>query len=212
MSVSTQSPPAAVPPLAASSSLSLYRMSLGQYHEMARTGILTEDDRVELLEGLIFVKMTKNPPHIVATLALNRFLGRVVPDGWSVGSETPITIAAADPASEPEPDFTVMRGDPANYAGRRPVPEDVALVIEIADTSLPDDQTTKKRIYAGASIPVYWIVNIPDRRIEVYSDPIGPAPLPDYRTRRDYRSADEVPLVIEGREVGRLVAHDVLPG
>jgi Uma2 family endonuclease len=105
----------------------------------------------------------------------------------------------------------VLRGDDDDYRDRLPEPRDVALVVEVADTSLGRDQQEKKRTYARAAIPIYWIINLSGQRIEVYSDPTGPDTLPDYRQRRDYGPDDAVPVVIEGREIGRLAARDLLP-
>ena len=161
---------------------------------MIREGILTEDDRVELLEGLLVAKMTKNPPHIVATDLLQAALPRIVPAGWFVSMQNPVTMED----SEPEPDARVVRGQPRDYVGRRAGPGDAALVVEVADTSLPSDRGIKKRIYARAGIACYWIVNLSDGRLEVYDDPTGPAEEPDYRRRREYGPTDAVPLVIEG--------------
>jgi len=84
-------------------------------------------------------------------------------------------------------------------------------VMEVADTSLDQDRGTKKRIYAEAGIVIYWIVNLVDRHVEVYTDPTGPADVPDYRHRRDYDPAEEIPLVLDGAEAGRLPVHELLP-
>ena len=92
-----------------------------------------------------------------------------------------------------------------------PGAEDVALIVEVADSTLHRDRTTKKRLYAQAGIPVYWIVNLVDRRIEVYREPSGPGEQPDYRQRQDCRSGDNVPLVIEAGEVAQVAAADLLP-
>ncbi len=84
------------------------------------------------------------------------------------------------------------------------------LVVEVSDTSLRSDQGFKKIIYAKSSLPVYWIVNLIDRRVEVYSDPTGAAERPDYRHHDDFSEAESVPLVIEGREVGQIPVVSVL--
>jgi Uma2 family endonuclease len=185
----------------------LYRISVAQYFEMAQTGILTKSDRVVLLEGLLVAKMTKHPPHILATKLTIDALRASVPLGWHVGQEA--STATLD--SVPEPDCTVIRGVARDYRDRWAGPQDVALVVEVADSSLKLDQTVMRIIYARAAIPVYWIVNIPDRRLEVYSDPTGPTESPDYRQRRDYGPDDDVPLVLDGREVGRIAVRDLLP-
>ncbi len=83
--------------------------------------------------------------------------------------------------------------------------------VVVSDSSLRRDQGFKKAIYAKAGIAVYWIVNLIDRRVEVYTDPTGPAAQPDYRVRHDAGEADQVPVVIEGREVARIAVRELLP-
>jgi Uma2 family endonuclease len=85
------------------------------------------------------------------------------------------------------------------------------LVVEVADATLSQDRASKKRLYASARIPVYWIVNLLENQIEVYTDPSGPADEPDYRQRQDYGPADTLPVVIEGRELGRVAVRELLP-
>jgi Uma2 family endonuclease len=174
---------------------------------MIRTGILTDDDPVELLEGWLVYKMPKNPPHRVATRLLRQALESLGLVGWYVDAQGPITTAD----SEPEPDAVVVRGDTRQYLDRHPGPPDVALIVEVADTTLARDRTSKKRLYAVALIPVYWIVNLPEKQVEVYSDPTGPGDQPNYRSRQVFGPADEVPVVVEGREVGRLAVRELLP-
>src|SRR5439155_21803197 len=111
----------------------IWRLSVEQYHEMARAGILTKDDRVELLEGWLVAKMTKHPPHVIATGLIHDALRVIVPDGWYVSKEDPVTTLD----SEPEPDLAVIRGTRRDYRDHHPGPLDVVLVVEVADTSLP---------------------------------------------------------------------------
>jgi Uma2 family endonuclease len=174
---------------------------------MIQAGILMEGDPVELLEGWLVRRICKNPPHIFVTQTLRDLLPRVVPTGWFVNDQEPVTTDE----SEPEPDISVVRGEPRNYRTRRPGPGDSALLIEVSDTSLRQDRTLKKRIYARASVPVYWIVNVIDRWVEVYTDPTGPADDPGYRQRKDHGPDEEMPIILDGREVGRLVVRDLLP-
>jgi Uma2 family endonuclease len=174
---------------------------------MIRTGILTDDDPVELLEGWLVPKMPRNPSHRVTTGLLRKVLEGKTPPGWYVDTQEPITLAD----SEPEPDVVVVRGETRKYLDRHPGPPDLGLVIEVADTTLQRDRTSKLRLYALASIGVYWIVNLTERRIEVYTQPSGPADQPGYRQRQDYGPEDEVPLVVEGRQLGTLAVSDVLP-
>ncbi len=135
---------------------------------MIRAGILTDDDPVELLDGWLVSKMPKNPPHCVVTRLIRQALERLVPAAWYVDTQEPLTTAD----SEPEPDVVVVRGETRQYLDRHPGPEDVGLVVEVADTTLQRDRTSKKRLYARAGIPVYWIVNLPESRCEVYSEPV----------------------------------------
>jgi Uma2 family endonuclease len=190
---------------------SLYRLSVEQYHAMIRAAILTEDDSVELLEGLLVPKMSKNPPHIVATELLQRALSRVVPEGWYVSMQNPLTTKS----SEPEPDAKVVKGDPRTYLKRKPGPRNVPIAIEVADNSLRRDRTVKKRIYAAAGIPSYWIINLIDQCVEVYTEPTGPAtaqnPRPDYRKVRTLGPGESLVVVLGGHEVGKIAVRDLLP-
>ncbi len=207
MSVITRPVPPVVLKSAAVPTELIWRLSVDQYHEMVRAGILTDDDPVELLQGWLVTKMPKNPAHRVTTRLTQEALERVVSASWYVDTQEPITTED----SEPEPDVVVVRGDTRQYLDRHPGPQDVALVVEVADTTLQRDRTLKKRIYAFAAIPVYWIVNLSENQFEVYTDPSGPAESPDYRERQDYGPSDEVPVIIGGREVGRLAVQELLP-
>jgi len=185
----------------------IWRLSVNQYHEMIRAGILTEDDQVELLEGWLVYKMPKNPAHRIATRLTQQALEAIIPPGWYVDTQEPITLSD----SEPEPDVMVVRGETRQYLDRHPGPQDLALVVEIADTTLERDRGAKKRLYARAAIPVYWIVNLVDGQCEVYTDPSGPVEEPDYRQRQDYGPSEAVPVPIEGNEIGRLAVRELLP-
>ena len=193
--------PAAMPPEP------VCRLTPSQYHEMIAAGILGEDDPLELLERWLVPKMVKNPPHSTAIYLTTRVLERILPPSWHVRSQQPITTGD----SEPEPDLAVVRGGPEQYGRSHPGSQDVALVVEVADASVGRDRSTKKRIYARAGIPVYWILNLPERRIEVYADPTGPGQSPDYRQHADYAVGAEVPLVLDGRPAGRICVAELLP-
>ena len=182
------------------------RFSVDEFHQMTQMGLFDGDDRVELLDGLVVTKMTKNPPHEFSLKQMDALLTGVLPPGWHTRPQLAITTAD----SEPEPDGAVARGENRDYSRRHPGPGDLALVAEIADSSLARDRI-KAGIYARARIPVYWIVNLVDRQVEVYTDPTGPDADPRYRQRQDYRMGDHVPVVIDGREVGRIAVADILP-
>lgn len=185
----------------------IWRLSVDQYHAMVRLGILTSDDPVELLEGWLIPKMPKNPLHRATTRLIREALEGVIPAGWYVDTQEPITT----PDSEPEPDVVIVRGDTRHYLDRHPGPADVALVIEVADTTLQRDRELKKRLYASAGISVYWLMNLVERQLEVYTQPSGPKKQPIYAIQQIYRSNDKVPVILEGAEIARLPIQNLLP-
>ncbi len=185
----------------------IWRLTVDDYHQMIDAGILTEDDPVELLEGWLVPKMPKKPPHRLAKRKISKALEGVLPAGWHVETQEPITLED----SEPEPDVLVVRGDPFEFTDRHPGPEDLGLVVEIADASLKRDRTLKKRVYARAGIPIYWIVNLPGVKVETYMDPLKSAGEAKYRRRQTYQASASVPLILDGREVARIPVRDLLP-
>ncbi len=185
----------------------LWRLSVEQYHRMLQVGILTEEDPIELLEGLLVPKMIKSPRHCGATRLVRRALERLVPDGWCVDVQDPITLED----SEPEPDVSVTLTDRGQSPDRHPSAAEVGLVVEVSDASLSADRNRKKRVYARAGVPVYWIVNLVSSRVEVYSQPSGQAESPTYDHRQDYVVGQEVPVVLDAHEIGRLAVADLLP-
>jgi Uma2 family endonuclease len=185
-----------------------YRFTVGQYHRMIATGVLTENDRVELIEGQIVPKMTHNPPHDASVDLTQTAIAAVLPEGWRVRVQSAITLTTA--GSEPEPDVAVVRGPARRYNRSHPRPRDIALLVEVADATLPYDRTTKHRLYARARIPVYWIVNLIDSCVEVYTLPRA-GQSPAYRQREDYSANEAVPVILEGREIARLLVQELLP-
>jgi Uma2 family endonuclease len=179
-------------------------MSADQYEAMARAGILTEHDRVELVHGLLVNKMTKNPPHSVAARAVADALGRLVPAGYFVTREDRIRVSVS---SELEPDAAVVRGASRDFSTRHPAAADVPLVVEVADWSLAFDRSEKLAIYAESGIPQYWIVNLIDGRLEVHSDPEGRS----YRTVQSFGPGEVLSLEIDERDLGAIVVSDLLP-
>jgi Uma2 family endonuclease len=183
------------------------RFSVSEYHRLIELGILTEDDNLELLEGYLVHKMTRNPPHDAALQRGNRTWIRLLPPSWDVRVQSAITLAD----SEPEPDFAIVRGDVQSYSSRHPSPADIALVVEVADATLPGDRDDKGRIYARAGIPRYWIVNVNDQQVEEYSSPSGPGPDPKYAQRVDYQAGDTISLSLGGMAVVQVAVRDLLP-
>lgn len=168
----------------------ILRLSVDQYHQMIVAGILTEDDRVELLEGWLILRTKKTPAHVLATNLTRESLEQRLRTGWIVNQHPPLTTAD----SESESDVVVVRGNQRDYVDHHPMPQDVALVIEVADATLQRDRTLKKRLYARAGIPSYWIVNLVNKQVEVYSEASGTSNNPDYAQRQDYRVGDSITL------------------
>ncbi len=185
----------------------VWRLSLEQYHRMIQTGILTDDDPFEFLEGLLVAKMPNNPLHSLVAHLMRNALAQVAPAQWYVDAQEPFT---AD-NSEPEPDVLVVRGERRQYRNHRPLAQDVALVVEVADTTLQRDRTLKKRIYARAMIPMYWIVNLVERKVEWYAHPSVSEGEADYAQRQGGTEDDVIPVVLDGVGIARLPVRDLLP-
>jgi Uma2 family endonuclease len=183
------------------------RFSVARYQRMIETGILTSEDKVELLENYVVLKMPRNPLHDGTIQVVDESLAPAIPKNWRL--RTQLTVVLTD--SQPEPDFAIVRGDARTYMTRHPGPADVGLLIEVADLSLLRDQRDKMRIYARGSIQCYWIINLVDRRIEVYTQPSGPAAVPAYQAEQTFQAGDTVPLVLDGKTVANLAVADLLP-
>jgi Uma2 family endonuclease len=183
------------------------QISVARYQKMIETGILTPDDKVELLENYVVLKMPCTPPHDGTLDLLKAALPAAIPAGWLLRIQQ--TVVLSD--SQPEPDFAVVRGTPRSYLSHHPGAADVGVIIEVADSSLLRDQRDKTRIYARGGILCYWIVNLVDRRIEVSSQPTGPVAVPAYGATHLYQPGDAVPLVLDGNTVGTVPAANLLP-
>lgn len=181
-----------------------YRFTVDQYERMTEAGILTETDRVELINGIVVTKMAKGPAHVWAAKRAGDRLEPLLAKAWCLRREAPARIPDLN---EPEPDLAVARGDEAVYLQRHPGPEDIALVAEVSDTTYHYDRDEKGPAYARAGIPVYWIINIPRRCIEVYT---GPRP-EGYQFVSPCLEGDSIPVVLDGQQLGRIAVADILP-
>lgn len=186
---------------------SVYRFSVAQYQRMIETGIITHGDKVELLEGYLVRKMSRNPPHDGTIGVMDETLRAAIPPGWYLRAQLTVVL----PDSQPEPDFAVARGRSRDYLTRHPTPADVGLVVEVADSSLVRDQQAKARIYARAGVVCYWIINLVDRRVEVYTQPSGPGDAPAYGAFQTFQPGDAVPLVLDGNTVASVPVASLLP-
>jgi hypothetical protein len=183
----------------------IHRLTVGQYHRMIEEGILTEDDRVELLEGWLVPKMPHKPSHDGTIWLLQTALLPLLPAEWVLRIQSSITTAD----SEPEPDLAIARGPGNRYLTMHPGPRDIGVLMEVADTTLIEDRNDKGRLYARARIPIYWLVNLLDSRIEVYSLPKA-GKLPAYRRRQDYNLGQNGPLILGGSEIALIPVQELL--
>ena len=175
-------------------------LSVARYNRMVEQGILTKDDRVELIENYLVLKMPTSPVHSGVLDLMEVAIPRVLPAGWLKRSQRGLVLSDG----VPEPDLMVVRGTEWSLLRAHATAADAGLVVEIAASSLAFDQRNKKRCYARAGIPVYWIVNLEDWQIEAYTNPSGPTAVPDYADKAIYKPGDDVPLVLDGVEVARL--------
>ena len=152
-----------------SSSFLLRPWTVDEYYQMAKTGILQPDEKVELIAGQIIRNMTPQGSfHAAAITRTNRLLNQPVQPRFLVRSQLPIQL---DNRSEPEPDLALVKSDPLDYDDRHPKAEDVYLIIEIADSTLKTDLTLKKQVYTEAKIPDYWVLDLAKRQLYVYRQP-----------------------------------------
>jgi Uma2 family endonuclease len=187
--------------------LPLRRFTVEEYHRMIRDGYFADNERFELLEGLIVEKMSRDPVHDAAVEIALALLQSRVPAGWRVRPQCAATTAD----SEPEPDLAVVQGTPRDHLARHPGPREIALVVEVSNTSLQSDRGIKARVYARAGIGAYWIVNLIERQVEVYTEPTGPAAEPAYQRRTDYLIGQAVPLTVGGTHIGGIPVAELLP-
>ena len=194
-------------PLTYGSDASVARFSVARYERMIETGILTPEDKVELLENYVLLKMPHNPRHDgTIDLVKAGFAGQLPPE-WILRVQQTLAL----PESQPEPDIAIVRGTPRSFLLRHPMASDVGQLMEVADASLLRDQRDKTRIYARANIPCYWIINLVDQRIEVYTQPSGPTAIPSYGAFQTYQPGDMIPLILDGNVVANLSVSDLLP-
>jgi Uma2 family endonuclease len=196
---------ATAPPRFIPSPASLRRFTVDEYHRMIDAGAFDGDDNpVELLEGWVVYQMGHNPPHDVAVKLVAKMLDRAIPDHVHTRVQSAITTAD----SEPLPDVAVVFGDPRDYVGHHPTgPREIALVVEVADSSLDRDRNEKAPLYARAGIGVYWIVNLQDATIEVHTDPTNQG----YRKTDHFRRGANIPVTIAGQSLASIPVSDILP-
>lgn len=155
-----------------------YRLTVDQYHRMIEAAVLEEGIPVELLDGQLVWKdrsaqgedpMTVGQDHIWGVQTFTNLQAKFGRKGSLVRIQQPVTLP---PHHEPEPDVCIAAGNQDTYYGRNPRADGILCLVEVSDSSLTYDRTTKLRIYANAGVAMYVIVNLPDRVIEVYTRPV----------------------------------------
>ncbi len=184
----------------------LHRLSLEQYHGMIEKGVLTENDSVELIEGLLVAKMTHLPIHDGIVSVLARELRALLPAKWALRVQSAVTLDD----SEPEPDIALVLAPEERYFAAHPKPADIGIVVEVADSSLAYDRTDKQRIYARNKIASYWIVNVADRTVEEHRDPRA-GRKPGYATRNVHELDATIDVVVGSKKCGALEVRKLFP-
>jgi Uma2 family endonuclease len=146
--------------------ISKYYFSVAEFERMGEAGVFTRDARLELIEGEIIEISPIGSRHAACVKFLSRFLNRTVGDIALVSTQDPIRL---NDFSEPEPDLALLRLRDDFYRDAHPVPADVLLIIEVADTTLAYDRQVKTPLYAKAGIAEVWIVNLTEEQVEIYT-------------------------------------------
>jgi Uma2 family endonuclease len=167
--------------------MAITRYSVDDYEEMIRLGVLTENDRVELIRGEIVPKMAIGPKHGGCVKRLNWLFNQRLTGRAIVASQDPVRLAE----SEPEPDISLLRPRADFYSSGHPQPPDIFLIIEVADSSLADDRNIMRPMYAESGISEFWIVNLVDECLEVYR---GPRPDGTYQEERVLRRGESTDI------------------
>ncbi len=165
-----------------------YRFTAEQYHQMGEAGVFRPGDRVELIDGEIIEKTRISDPHAGAVNAFTHYFVRRAYKAAVVSPQNPVRLAER---SEPEPDIAILKYRADYYASRGPTPEDVLLLIEVADSSVAFDLRVKAPLYAYNNIPEYWLVDLGRQQVTVFRQPSADG----YRSMQVYERGASLTLV-----------------
>ncbi|GAB4141978.1 MAG: Uma2 family endonuclease [Planctomycetaceae bacterium] len=193
----------------------LERLNVRQYHAMISTGILREGAPIELIDGLLVQKdrrdhggalMTVGPKHAFTVRLVFQIL-MSISEGLDcfAQSQQPVTL---NETNEPEPDVSLILGHMDDYSERHPGPADVALICEVADTSLFFDRGKKCAIYASSGIPEYWIVDLQNRKIDVFKNPVSTEEV--YSSHTVFKNNDKIELIVLNNRF-EISVNEILP-
>ncbi len=183
------------------------RLTVDEFRRKAAMGEFSESKQFELLEGVVVPKARQALKHETALENIQDVIGKLTPGGWHMRVQQPMNCGD----SQPEPDAVIVRDALDMYEDRPPRATDVSLVVEVADASLELDRRMKVRIYGRAGIVLYWVLNIVDSQLEVYSNASGPVQMPGFREKRVYRAEDKLSLVVGLDDLGMVRVRDLLP-
>ena len=186
----------------------LHRFSEEQCLKMVAAGIISEADAFTLAEQGVDSEMARNPAHDSTIDRVDESIRPLVRSPWRMRIQSAIKISGG----EPEPDIAIVRGPAGRYDDHHPGSDEIALLIEISDTTLAYDRGIKLRAYANAEVPVYWIVNLVDRQVDVYSSPKPSRKRPSsYGKHAEYKPGQAISVVIDGKQVGTIAVDSILP-
>ena len=157
-------------------SIAVRRLSVQDYHQMAESGILQPDERIELLEGQIIQMAAKGTAHSAAVTRIERLLRNRLGVGAAFPMEDRVLLRFQDPVrlndySEPEPDVAVVQPNTLFYEDHHPIPSEVFLLIEVSDTTLKFDREVKSPAYARSGIAEYWVLDVKAHKLHIYRVP-----------------------------------------
>ena len=182
----------------------LYRMTVEKYESLIASGFFGKRDDVHLINGYLVNRIAESPLHGAVLDLVRLAIEAILLAGWYIRSEKGLRIPSQ--ISVPRPDLVIARGAPRDYLARYPEPADTALIVEVSYTSVDQDRAMAD-IYAAGGVAVYWLVNVDDGRVEVYSDP-GPD---GYRTHEVLAPGHVLHVVVDGVEIGEIAVADILP-
>jgi hypothetical protein len=185
-----------------------YRLTVRQFLEMIRQGIFPHDARIELLRGILVEHPKRSTQHDFVVCELANQLRKLLPTPWFVREEKSIELGRTSRAG---PDIALIRGPRELHHPGAPRAEAVGCLIEVSDSTYPYDRGVKWRVYASAMVPIYWIVNITKRQIEVYRDPQGRGKAAIYRELTVFGPDSEIPVLLEAQEIGKISVKDIIP-
>jgi Uma2 family endonuclease len=168
------------------------KLTTEQFHRMGDAGILPPEDRIELIDGDLIEMAPIGSQHAWTVIEINRIISKLVGDSAVIAVQSPIKLSKYD---EPQPDIMLLRLKVEGYRNALPVADDALLIIEVSDSSLDYDRNKKLPLYARHGVEETWIVNVAEKRLEVYRDPFGET----YRSKQEHNSNEIVsPQLLPG--------------